>query len=473
MSKLQFMKRILVALYCALFGIAAAAYGQTAPAQAPPAKSAPTASDSADFLRLTDEVMAKMSAILGLAQLEPLKKSLRSREEIRAYVLQQMKEDKEPEKRYADERFMEKMGLLPKNFPFDDFLVDLLTEQIAGLYDPKAKEFYIASWMKPGEQEIVMAHELTHALQDQHYHLDPWRDAAKPNDDAEAARDAVLEGSATAAMMDYGLRDQGTNLDAVAATEMKLSTLLGEMDSSSPLLMKAPAFLRDSLVFPYGAGADFCMAVYRVRGGWSGFDAVFQKPPVSTQQILHPGLYFRGVTPLPVTLPDLTKNLPGGWKALDSNIMGEFGLQELLKQFLPEDRAANLAPVWAGDRYTIYEKKDKKDGKETREDLLVFRITTSSEANAALLFGGLSDLLDHKYAKRENLVRRPNFLSFNTDEGGVFLRCVNAECVTLEGGDLRLFDALVHAMDWPPNPAPPAPAATSGMAEELVFEFQM
>jgi hypothetical protein len=473
MLKLQFVKRVVAGLSCLLFGIVTAAYGQTTPAPAPQAKSAPAASDSVDFLRLTDEVMAKMSKILGLAQLEPLKKSLRSREEIRAYVIQQMKEDKEPEKRYADQRMLEKLGLLPKDFPFDNFLVDLLTEQIAGLYDPKAKEFYIASWMKSGEQEIVMAHELTHALQDQHYHLDPWRDAAKPNDDAEAARDAVLEGSATAAMIDYGLREQGTNLDAVAGTSMKLSTLLGEMDSSSPLLMKAPAFLRDSLVFPYGAGADFCMAIYRARGGWSGFDAVFQKPPVSTQQILHPGLYFRGVEPLPVNLPDLTKNLPSGWKALDSNIMGEFGLQEVLKQFLPEDRVANLAPVWAGDRYTIYEKKDKKDGKETREDLLVFRVATSNDANAALLFSGLSDLFDHKYAKRENLVRRPNFVSFHTDEGGVFLRCVNSECVSLEGGDLKLFDALVHAMDWPPNPPSSMPATSSGKTLELEFEFQM
>jgi len=93
------------------------------------------------FARVTDEVMAQMSKILGLTQLEPLKKTLRSREEIRAYVLKQMDEDKEPEKRYADERMMEKMGLLPRIFPFDSFLVDLLTEQIAGLYDPKAKEF--------------------------------------------------------------------------------------------------------------------------------------------------------------------------------------------------------------------------------------------------------------------------------------------------------------------------------------------
>jgi hypothetical protein len=250
-----------------------------------------------------------------------------------------------------------------------------------------------------------------------------------------------------------------------------LSTLIGDTDSS-PLLTKAPAFLRDSLVFPYSAGADFCMAIYRARGGWAGFDSVFQKPPVSTQQILHPELYFRGVTPLPVTLPDLTPNLPGGWKSLDSNIMGEFGLQEILKQFLTAERAADLAPLWAGDRYTIYEKKSKKDGKDTLDDLLVYRIKATNPADAARLFGGLSESFDKKYAKRENPVRRPNFYSFDSDEGGVFLRCEGADCVSMDGGDLKLFDALVKALGWPPNPTSLSPAANSGTKSDLVFELQ-
>jgi hypothetical protein len=214
------------------------------------------------------------------------------------------------------------------------------------------------------------------------------------------------------------------------------------------------------------------MAIYRARGGWAGFDSVFQKPPVSTQQILHPELYFRGVTPLPVTLPDLTPNLPGGWKSLDSNIMGEFGLQEILKQFLTAERAADLAPLWAGDRYTIYEKKSKKDGKDTLDDLLVYRIKATNPADAARLFGGLSESFDKEYAKRENPVRRPNFYSFDSDEGGVFLRCEGADCVSMDGGDLKLFDALVKALGWPPNPTSLSPAANSGTKSDLVFELQ-
>lgn len=449
-AKPRLLERMLVGLLSILLASIAPVHAQQS-SPVPPAKPAANANDSAEFLRTTDEVMAEMSKILGLAQLEPLKKTLRSREDIRAYVLQQMKEDKEPEKRYADERVLEKLGMVPKDFPMDNFLVDLLTEQIAGLYDPKAKEFYIADWIPPADQREVMAHELTHALQDQHYKIDPWRDAAKPNDDAEAARDAVLEGAAVAAMIDYGLRQQGSSLADLG--NMSFSTLLGNLDSS-PMLMKAPAFLRDSLIFPYAAGADFSQAVLRARGGWPGFHAVFENPPVSTQQILHPELYFKGVVPEAVSLPDLGHDLPSGWKMLDSNVLGEFGLEEILKRFTSESRSDDLAPAWAGDRYAIYERKETKDAKETAEDLLVFRIHTNTPSDAARLFGGLSEAYDQKYQKRENFLRRPNYYSFDSNEGGVFLRCTGADCVSMEGGDRKLFDEFVHALGWPANPDP-------------------
>ena len=450
-------KHFLIAVFCGLFAVTAV-YAQEPLKQPPAGKPATGPANPADFIHTTDEVMAEMSKLLGLPQLEPLKKSLRSREEIRAYLIQQMKEDKDAEKRYADEKTLEKLGLLPKNFPMESFLLDLLTEQIAGLYDPKAKEFYIADWMVPEEQREVMAHELTHALQDQHYHIDPWRDAAKPNDDAEGARDAVLEGSAVASMLDYGLRQQGSSLAAVG-NMMKFSTLLGKMDDSSPLLSKAPRFIQDALLFPYAYGADFSQAVLQKQGGWPGFHTVFENPPVSTAQIMHPDLYFRGVMPENVTVPDLTNNLGKDWKKLDSNVLGEFGLREILKQYLGDVRANQLAPAWDGDRYTIYERKngaDSKDAQGTTEDLLVVHFHASSEEGAARLFGGLSETLEKKYAKRTSLLRRPNYFSFDTADGGVFLRCAGQDCVTLENGDRKLFDALVRALGWPANPEAPA-----------------
>jgi uncharacterized protein YihD (DUF1040 family) len=448
--------RFLIGLLC-LFLSVVAAYGQQAPAQAAPSKPATGANNPADFLHITDEVMAEMSKILGLPQTEPLKKSLRSREDIRAYLVRQMDEDKEPEKRYADEKVLEKLGLLPKDFPIDSFLLDLLTEQVAGLYDSKLKEFYIADWIAPEDQREVMAHELTHALQDQHYHIDPWRDAAKPNDDAESARDAVLEGSAVAAMIDYGLHQQGGSIADLGG--MSFGSMMGNLDDS-PMLKKAPPFLTDSLLFPYAAGADFSQAVLRARGGWPGFHIVFDSPPVSTQQIMHPELYLHNVVPEGVTLPDLSHDLPKEWKLLDSNVLGEFGILEIFKQFIGEARANDLSPTWAGDRYAIYERKIAKGPKETNakdltQDMVIIRVRTRDAAEAARLFGGLSEAYERKYETRENLLRRPNFFSFDTSDGGVFLRCNGVDCIAMDGGDRKMFDALIRALGWPANPDSP------------------
>ena len=204
------VKRIFAGLIAALFlSFGVAAQKATPPASLPP----PASAQSLEFLQAADEVMAKMSKLVSLPILSPLKKSMRSREEIRAYLLQKMKEDKDADKRYADQKTMEKFGLLPKDYPLDQILVKVLTEQIAGLYDPDSQEFFIADWTTAADQRSVMSHELTHALQDQHFHIDKWTDAAKPNDDAELARNAVIEGSAMAAMLDYELGGKGSVRD--------------------------------------------------------------------------------------------------------------------------------------------------------------------------------------------------------------------------------------------------------------------
>jgi hypothetical protein len=434
---MRFPKRFVLPLFCGLLAVSFIS-AQQAPRAQPHLP--PATQDKAEFLRTTDEVLADMSKLLGLPVLEPLKRSIRSREEIRAYVIREMQEDETPAQRYSDQKEMEEFGLIPKGFPLDSFLVDLLTEQIAGLYDAKTKEFYIADWIAPDDQREVMAHELTHALQDQHYHLEAWRDAVKSDEDAQLARDAVVEGAAVASMLDYTLRQQGMTLAGIG--ELDLSTMLGNLNDS-PLMAKAPPFIRDDLMFPYSAGADFSQHVLLARGGWPGFHIVFENPPASTQQVMHPDLYLRNVAPGKVDLPDLGGNLPKGWKKLDDNVLGEFGLQEVLKQFLDEARATQLAAVWAGDRYALYEQAN------TDKLLLAVRVHA---ANATRLFGGLSEAFSKKYANSRDVTRGPNFLSFETDDGGVFLRCVASDCVSLEGANRPLFDQLTHALGWADNP---------------------
>src|SRR5215470_2025555 len=405
----------------------------------------PKNSSNTEFIAAADEVLHQMSEITGLRLLSPLKKSLRSREQIRAFVVKQMNEEKNPEERYADARTAEALGLLPKGFDLDAFMVNVLTEQVEGLYDPKTQEFYIADWSPVSDQRMVMAHELTHALEDQHFHIEAWSRAARPNDDAELARDAVLEGSAMAAMVDYLMLGTGRSLKDLP--EFDPSMLIGDLEKT-PTLNSAPPFLKDALIFPYISGLNFSAAVLK-NSGWLALASVFEKPPVSTQQILHPALYKTGKTPAKLELPTLDKMLGKDWVRLDENILGEFGWKEVFKQFLDDDRAKNIAASWDGDRYAIYEQK------ETKKLILVTRLHFVNEERAARFFGQYSEVLEKKHLERSNLLRRPNFFQFDSPEGSVFLFCFGESCVTLEGASRKLFDALTKALSWPSAPSPP------------------
>jgi hypothetical protein len=418
-------------------------FAQKSPAVASPdpAKSAA----AAEFTAAADEVLSQMSQITGLKLRTPIKKTLRSREEIRAYVIREMNEDKEPAERYASARSAEAFGLLPKDFDIDSFMVDLLTEQIAGLYDPKAHEFYIADWIPLADQKIVMAHELTHALQDQHFQIETWAKAARPNDDGELAREAVLEGSAMAAMIDYLLQESGRSLKDLP--DIDPGMLVGDM-GATPGLKKAPPFLKDALVFPYFAGLTFSVDLLK-GSGWKELPAVFSNPPISTQQIMHPALYHAGKTPSTENLPDVGKLLGPDWTKLEENVMGEFGWKEVLKQFLGEDRAKILAAAWDGDRYVVYEHK------RTKRLVLVSLLRLSNTAEAMRFFGQYSEALEKKYDQRSKLFRRPNFFSFDSMDGGIYLRCLDAECLTVEGTTRPVFDGVTKAIGWPSSPEPP------------------
>jgi len=441
----------------ATFASRAFAQQATAHANAP---SSTDKADAADFAAASDEVLAQMSEITGLALRSPLKKSLRSREQIRAHIIEEMNDDKDAAERYAGARSAEAFGLLPKGFDLDSFMIDLLTEQIAGLYDPKAHEFYVADWIHIEDQRMVMAHELTHALEDQHFQIEGWVKAARPNDDSELARESVLEGSAMVAMVEYLLQGSGRSLQDLP--DIDPAMLIGDM-AETPLLKKAPPFLKDALIFPYIDGLTFSAAILK-PSGWPALAGIFTKPPVSTQQILHPALYTSGKVPPPISLPPMEKAFGPDWAKLEENVMGEFGWKEVLKQFLGEPRGKTLSAAWDGDRYIVYEQKPSK------RLLLITRERLASQAFAERFFGQYSEALEKKHEKRSNLFRKPDFFSFDTPNGGVFLRCFESECVTLEGGDRALLIRLNKELNWPPVPEQPKVLEKS--AKEIAMRSQ-
>jgi len=439
------MKRALVLLVL-LFGLVAA--GRELAAANDAALRQVRAETNPEFLKAADEVLDEMSEILHLPIKQPLKKSLRSKKEIRDYLVREEAEDRTEAQRYADEKSLEAFGLVPKNFPLDQFMLDVLTEQVAGLYDPKAKEFYIADWIPADEQKDVMSHELTHALEDQSFNVDPWIKAARPNDDAELARDAVSEGTALAAMVDYALRDSKMSVRDLADVSMVIRAGAVAQMNEDPKLAKAPLYIRDGLLFPYLAGTTFSQQFLKAHTGWSDLHLLFERPPVSTQQIMQPDFYLKNVGPAKISLPLWNGVAPEDWRLLEENVLGEFGLQEVLKQLLDPDRAENLAYTWDGDRYALFEdEKSKNLG-------LVFLLALQTQDDTLRFFGQYSEALETKYPTRNHLYRRPNFFQFQTSGGGVYLYCVAERCLTVEGATRETFDAINHALSWPSAPAP-------------------
>ena len=261
-----------------------------------------TASRNAALIAATNNVLQETSAIRQLSILRPVQSSAQSRAEIERALIKSLDEDTTPASIHADEVTLKKLGLAPADFQYRALMLRVLTEQVAGYYDPKTRQFHLADWIDLDGQKPIMAHELTHALQDQHFNLRRFEHWPKGDSDAELAAHALIEGDATLAMALYVANNP---LRALAFLKS-----LGATGMSSAELDKAPRALRESLLFPYQDGEKWVNALYK-RGGWNEVSQAFTTLPQSTEQILHPEKYFAHEAPVRVTLPDIAPLLNG------------------------------------------------------------------------------------------------------------------------------------------------------------------
>ena len=240
-------------------------------------------------------------------------------------------------------------------------------------------------------------------------------------------------------MLEYILRDKGLKLRELP--DVDLSPLVGDL-ADTPMLKKAPPFIKDSLMFPYFGGLRFSMSVLRTTG-WSGFSAVFAKPPANTQQIMHPELYRESKVPAPLKV-ELPNGMPGdGWNKLEENSMGEFGWKEILKQFLDDERAQKVAAGWDGDDYATFVQKD------TKHLMLFTRVRFNTAEMASAFFSAYSEVLRKKYPERTHPSSAEQYQAFDTPDGSVFLNCAGKACITFEGGNTALFTQWTKNLDWP------------------------
>lgn len=300
---------------------------------------------NAAIVSTADAVLKETSEIRELSVLRGVKSGAQSRSQIERMIVKNLDADTTPAEMHATEVVLKAFGLAPPDFAYRSFLIKLLTEQVAGYYDPRARQFYLADWIEIDGQKPVMAHELTHALQDQHFNLKRFEKWPKGDSDAELAAHALIEGDATLAMMQYLYKHP----------MIALSFLRTSQESSAEQFKQAPRALRDSLIFPYQYGLTWATQVHR-RGGWSMVSNAFTKLPLSTEQILHAEKYFSYERPVKLTLPSFRLALGPGWKRIDNDVNGEWGYYLVLDEFLNNSTESKRAAAgWGGDRFAIYE----------------------------------------------------------------------------------------------------------------------
>jgi len=351
----------------ALFLLAAAGRAQDAPAPKLPRGVSPLPAKSARHL---EDLLRTAEKYRGLKALAPVPAGSVSVRSLKRQMTESLPRDSSPKELKALEVSLKAFGLIPEAMDLRRYLPELLSSQVAGFYDPERKYLAIVDLpggisgkgKEEGEEDMILVHELTHAIQDQHFDLHRFEDHDLLSD-AGTARGALVEGDAMLTMMDASLR---TNIEALPGTDAAMSALMQDPEklmAATPDLpgaremAAAPAWIRDTLLFSYLQGSVFCLST-RHRGGQPLLDYAFQTdPPRSTEQILHPEKWHtRRDDPVVLRFPDLAAELPGYRKAAEGE-MGELSLRIFLRQELKDQDAALAAAAgWGGDRFAVYEK---------------------------------------------------------------------------------------------------------------------
>jgi hypothetical protein len=371
------MKQILALATC-LLSLALAAPARetvvlTVPAQE---KQDQHASEAAQALAAVDEILQQVSHITGLPIKQKVQGQVVTREQIRDYIAQRMKDTTTSEQMHAQEAALIKFGLLPPGFRLEKFLVDLLAEQATAFYDPKTKRIFLSDWAPLEIQKPAIAHELTHALQDQHTSLDVYMENKTMSQDEEAARQAVVEGEGVLAMMDYMLAPMGTKAADMPNLPQIVESATAAETAKFPVFGAAPVYLKEGLLFPYTFGLVYTQAKSKTYGA-DVYGALLDHPPRSTHEIMHPDA--PSTPPLELQAPDVPAAARAGYKKLDSNVLGELDIFILLKQTLSEAVAKAVSPSWRGFRYDVYE--------NAAGQVLLAHRSQWKDANSAEAFG--------------------------------------------------------------------------------------
>jgi hypothetical protein len=328
-------------------------------------------------------IEAQVAQIRGLQPRAEPDLRLLDHTSLNQYLNDQFAQNYLPDQRETDQKEMVAFGLIQPTDNLVQIELNLLSDQVIGVYDPDAKALFVVSdqgAFGPAAR-LTYAHEFSHALQDQYFDLNKVAPKHPDSNDRALATRGLIEGDA---IMLQSLWAQ-QNL-----THSELLQLLsGDSDAG---LAEAPLIVRSELLFPYTDGFNFVRQAYRqANNSFSAIDAIFADPPRSTAQVLHPEKYRAHVLPVDPTLPDIAAGLGPDWRSIGSGVLGELETRVLLQQWgTPSVEANRVAAGWSGDRWRLVERNGLT--------AIVLRSTWDSPAAATDFFSAYTAGLQTRFA---------------------------------------------------------------------------
>jgi len=434
-----------------------------------------------ELFQKVKEILQFASDDTGLAIHHPVERKLASREQVEQNFDEQVKDDKAAQKLARSEIVMKKFGLLPRDYDLKSFLEKAQKEQVLGFYRFSDHTMYLLDWVPPQAQLPVMAHELTHALQDQAIDLGQFLQESDPpkyeiketgrqreallnkqeeeeveaeirDDERVAARDALLEGQSEVVMIDYVLKSANqTNLTNPGYVE---ELRAGMQDPhGSQLLATAPKVLQEGFTFPYYYGTNFVRELLVKGGKPMAYGEALKRPPETSRQLMEPKTYLGGEKLEQLHLPPLRELLVKRYEKYDVGAVGEFDVKVMLEQFSGTKTADKLAKEWRGGAYYAArirnnEKKEAAPPALRTQDVALFYLSRWSSAEVANRFAAeYAATLPRRYKSVEPVrlgSTNEKLLTTRwlTEEGPVLIEAHGDEVLALESFDPEILEAV-------------------------------
>jgi hypothetical protein len=400
----------------------------------------------------TQKLFSALSEILDFASKDsqlpkrnPVKHQMIGREEVDKHFAEVLSGSQETQRIQRSELVLKKFGMLPGEFQLNKFLKEAGGSGLAGYYEFQSKTIFLLNWIDPEAQRPVMAHELTHALQDQNFNLARWALVTGPNGrrptmgsgerDAQesAARRAVVEGQAMIVYLDYMIKPFGSLGDSDDKIDMLKNRLMDVYDSPVKL-HNAPMLLQQSTIFPYFDGFAFELELLKKGGREMAFAGAFARPPRDTYEIMNPEAYLSHKRAVALMIPDMSKVLGDGYKAYDSGSIGALDVRVMSQQFGRENDGYAITPNWDGGAYIAVTKPaaaGKADADLVPSDVALMYVSRWKTAESAKRFAELykSALIKRSKVQTEDAAKpvacsgqpqacTPKWSAqFNSDEG--------------------------------------------------------